>query len=104
MSKHLDTTVKDRGNLKTSEKLSTNLLEVHCKMRHRVKDKIINVLAPLIDVPAPTKYPYWFALFLDPRYVMEIKDIKTFHQIENVDNKIIVQNMMPKFYEYIMSE
>ena len=34
---------------------------------------------------------------------MEIKDIKTFHQSENMDTKALVQQMMPKFYEYIMA-
>ena len=44
-----------------------------------------------------------FALFLDPRYVMELKYINTFHQSENVDTKTPVQQIMPKFYEYIMA-
>ena len=30
---------------------------------------------------------------------MEIKDIKTFHQSENVDTKNIFQQMMTKFYD-----
>ena len=38
---------------------------------------------------------------MDPRYVMELKDIKTFYQSENVDTKTPVQKIMPKFYEYI---
>ena len=33
---------------------------------------------------------------------MDLKDIKTFHQSENVDTKTLVQHMIPKFYEYIM--
>ena len=72
-------------------------------MRSRVKDKLTNVLAPLLQISAPTKYHYWFALFLDPRYVMELNDIKTFHQSKNVDTKVLVQKTMPKFYEYIMA-
>ena len=72
-------------------------------MRYQIKYKIINVLAPLIQITAPTKYHYWFDLLLDPRYVMEIKDIRNFHQIENVDTKTLLHQMMPKFYEYIMS-
>ena len=73
-------------------------------MRYWLKYKLTNVLAPLLQIPAPTKYHYWFTLFLNPRYVMELKDIKTFHQSKNIDNKVLVQPMMPKFYEYIMSE
>ena len=34
---------------------------------------------------------------------MELKDIKTFHQSKNIDTKVLVQKMMPKFYEYIMA-
>ena len=33
---------------------------------------------------------------------MELKDIKTFHQSENVDTKTLFQQIMPKLYEYIM--
>ena len=35
---------------------------------------------------------------------MELNDIKTFHQSENVDTKTIVHQMMPKFYDSIMTE
>ena len=72
-------------------------------MRYWLKYKLTNVLAPLLQIPAPTKYHYWFTLFLDPRYVMELTDIKNFHQSKNVDTKVLVHNMMPKFYEYIMA-
>ena len=34
---------------------------------------------------------------------MELKDIKNFHQSKNIDTKVLVQKMMPKFYEYIMA-
>ena len=34
---------------------------------------------------------------------MELKDIKYFHQIENVDTKTLFQKMISKFYEYIMA-
>ena len=83
--------VKKKGNSQTADNLCMNLIEVHCKVRHRVQEKFINVLAPLLDVPASKKYHYWFALLLDPWYVMEIKDINTFHQSENVDTKTLVQ-------------
>ena len=34
---------------------------------------------------------------------MELKEIKNFHQSENVDTKTLVQQMMPKFYECIIA-
>ena len=80
VSKHLDKMVEDRGNLPDAENLCSNLLEVYSKMKYRVKDKLTNVRAPLIQIPVPTKDHYWFSLFLDPRYVMELKDINTFHR------------------------
>ena len=103
VSKHLATMVEDRGNSQDAEDLQSNLLEVHSKILSWVKDMLTNVLAPLLQMTAPTKYHYWSAIILDPRYVMEIKDIKTFHQSENVDTKTLVQHMMPNFYEYIMA-
>ena len=65
----------------------TYLRYIHSKMRYWVKDKLTNVIAPLLKIPAPKKYHYWFALFLDQRYVMELKDIKNFHQNEIIDTK-----------------
>ena len=102
VSEHLDTMAEERSNSPDAENLRSNLLEVHYKMRSWVKDNITNVLAPLLYITAPTKYHYWFALFLDPRYVMELTDINTFHQSKNIDTKVLFHIMMPKFYEYIM--
>ena len=34
---------------------------------------------------------------------MELKDINNFHQSENMDTKTLVQQTMPKFYEYIIA-
>ena len=103
VSKHLDILVEERGNYPDAENLCSDLLEVKSKMRSRVKDKLTNVLALLLQIPAPKKYHCRFALFLDPRYVMELTDIKTFHLSKNIDTKVLVQKMMPKFYEYIMA-
>ena len=52
VSKHLDTMVEERGNSPDAENLRSNLLEVHSKIRSRVKYKFENVLAPLLQVPA----------------------------------------------------
>ena len=100
--KHLYSMAEERENSQDVENLLSNLLEVHSNMRYLVKDNLTNVLAPLIQIPAPTKYHYRFALFLDPNYVMEFKDINTFHQSENVDTKTLSQQIMPKLYECII--
>ena len=34
---------------------------------------------------------------------MELADIDSFHQSKHIDTKVLVQQMMPKFYEYIMA-
>ena len=72
-------------------------------MRHQVKDKLKNFLKPLIKTPASKKYQYWFALLLNPWYVMELKDINNFHQSENMDTKTIVQQIMSKLYDSIIA-
>ena len=97
VSKHLDTMVEERGNSPDAENLRSKLLEVHSKMRYWVKDKLTNVIAPLLKIPAPTKYRYRFSLFLYPRYVMELKDIKTLYQSKNKYTKVLVQKMIHKF-------
>ena len=58
VTKHLDTMVEERGNSPEAENLHSNLLEVHYMMRYRVKENLTNVLAPLLQIPAPTKYHY----------------------------------------------
>ena len=93
--------VEERYNSPDAENLRSKLLEVHSKMRSWVKENITNVLVPLLKIPAPTKYHYWFALFLYPRYVMELTDIKSFRQSKHIDTKVLIQQMMTKFYEYI---
>ena len=102
VSKHLDTMVEERGNSPDAENLCSNLFELHFKMTYRVKDNITNVLAKMLQILAPKKDHYWFALFLEPQYVMELKDFKNFYQSKNVDTKVLDQKTMPKFYEYIM--
>ena len=85
--------VEERGNTTDAENLCSNLLEVHSKMRSRVKDKLTNVLASPLQIQAQKKYHYWFVLFLYPRYVMELKDINTFHQSKIVDTKLLVHKV-----------
>ena len=70
VSKYLDTMVEERGKPPDAENLCSNLIEVHSKMRSWVKDKLTNVFAPLLQIPAPKQYRCWFNLFLEPRYIM----------------------------------
>ena len=58
LSKQFDGMVEERGNSTDSENLRSNLLEVHSKIRYWVKDKLTNVLTPLLKIPASTKYYY----------------------------------------------
>ena len=103
VTQHLDKMVEERCNSPDVENLRSDSLEVNYNMWYRVKENLINVLAPLIQILEPTKYHYCFALFLDPCYVMELTDIKSFHQSKHIDTKVLVQQMMPKFYEEIMA-
>ena len=57
-----------------------------------------------IFIPLDLTNYYCFALLLNPWYVTELTDIKTFHQSKNIDTKVLAQMMTPKFYEYIMAE
>ena len=50
VSTHLDTMVEERGNVPDVKNLLSNLLEVHSKMSSREKDKLTNVLAPLLQI------------------------------------------------------
>ena len=52
VSKYLDTMVEERGNSPDAKNLRSNLIEVHSKMMSWVKDKLTNVFAPLLQIPA----------------------------------------------------
>ena len=39
---------------------------------------------------------------LNPRYVNEFIDFRKLHSIYTVDTRTIINEMMPKFYDYIM--
>ena len=49
-------------------------------MRHQVQDKLITFLVQLVDFTESIQYHYWFALFLEKWYAIELKDTKNFHQ------------------------
>ena len=79
MSKHLDTMGEERGKSQAAENLCRKQLEGYCKMKNQIKYNLMNVIVSQLNITASTKYHYWFAIFLNPRYAMEITDIKTFH-------------------------
>ena len=41
---------------------------------------------------------------LNPGYVNELTDVIKLHGIETVDTRTIINEMMPKFYDYILAE
>ena len=43
------------------------------------------------------------ALILDPGYVNELMYVRKLHKIETVDTRTILNEMMPKFYYYIVT-
>ena len=69
-----------------------------------VKIKLAKYLEPLLDFPSADKRHWWFVLILDPRYVNELTYVRKLHEIENVDTRTIINEIMPKFYDYIVSE
>ena len=40
---------------------------------------------------------------LNPRYVNELMDFIKLHEIETVEKRTIINEMMPKFYDYIVA-
>ena len=41
---------------------------------------------------------------LNPCYVIEFTDVRKLHEIETVDTSTILNEMMPKFYYYIVAK
>ena len=69
-----------------------------------MKRKLAKYLEPLLEVTSSDKYHWWFALMIDPRYVNELTDVRKMHEIETVDTRTIINEMMAKFYYYIVAE
>ena len=40
---------------------------------------------------------------LGPRYVNELTDVRKLHEIEDVDTRTIINEMLPTFYNYIVA-
>ena len=64
VTEHLDKIVEEIGSSPDAENLCSNLLEVHSKNRSRVKENLTNVIAPLLQIPAPKKKPQLVRYFL----------------------------------------
>ena len=58
VSKNLDKMVEKIGNSPDADNLRSNFLEVHYKMSYWEKDKLTNVVVPLLQITVPTKYHY----------------------------------------------
>ena len=41
---------------------------------------------------------------LNPCFVNELEDVRKLHEIETADTRTIINEMMPKFYGYIVAE
>ena len=73
------------------------------KMRENVKRKIASYLDPLLEVPSEDKYHWWFYLILDPGYVNVLTYVRKLHEIDTVETRTIINEMMSKFYDYIVA-
>ena len=54
-------------------------------------------------MPSADKYNWWFTLMLDLWYVNELKYVRKLNEIETVETWTIINEMMPKFYYYILA-
>ena len=73
------------------------------KMREIVKSKMAKYLDPLLEVPSAEKYHWWFASMLDSNYINESTDVVKLHEKETADTRTVSNEMMPKFYDYILA-
>ena len=84
--------VGDQDGLAEARQLRRNLEDTHIKMRENVKIKIANYLDPLLEVPSSDKL-----------YVNELTGVRKLHKIDTVDTRTIINEMMPKSYDYIVA-
>ena len=68
-----------------------------------MKSKLAKYLDPLLEFPSSDKYHWWFYLMLNPRYINESIDVRKLHEIDTVDTRTIINEMMLNFYDYIVS-
>ena len=84
--------VGDQDGLAEARQLIRNLEDTHIKMRENVKIKIANYLDPLLEVPSSDKL-----------YVNELTGVRKLHKIDTADTRTIINEMMPKSYDYIVA-
>ena len=73
------------------------------KMWENVNIKLAKYLEPLLEVPSADQFHWWFFLMIDTKYVNESKDVIKMHEIETVDTRTIMNEMMPNLYDYIVA-
>ena len=95
--------VEVQDGLEEARYLRKKLEEMHTKMRENVKSKLDNYLDSLLGVPSEDKYHWCFSLKLYPRYVNEFTNVGKLNEIETVGTSTIINEIMPKFYDYIMA-
>ena len=94
---------EDNDGLGEAINMRRNSEETHMEMRKNVKSKLAKYHDPLLEVPSEEKYHWLFYLMLDPSYFNELGDVRKLHEIENLDTRTIINEMMPKFYDYIVA-
>ena len=72
-------------------------------MRENLMSKLATYLDPLLEVPSAEKYHWRFVLILNPRYVIQLTDIRKLHKIKTVGTRTFINEIMPKFYYYIVA-
>ena len=97
----LDQTVEENGSLGEARQPRRKLEDKHMKMRENVKSKLAKYLEPLFEATSAYKYYWWFSLMINPRYANELMDVRKLHEIETIETRTIINEIMPKFYGYI---
>ena len=63
-------------NSASSVRLADNLLELHYNILENLKNKLVPFIEHLLKAPDENKFHWWFCLFLDPRYAVDLKEIR----------------------------
>ena len=64
--------------------------------------KLARYLEPVLHMSLSDHYHWWFALISDPIYANELTYVKALHEIESVETRYIVLEIMLKLYNYIV--
>ena len=100
----LDHMVEEQYGSGEAIHMRRNLEETHTKIRGNVRTKLAKYLEPILEVTPADKYQWWFELSLDPRYVNELAYFRKLDEVETFDTRIIINKIMPKFYDYTVAE